>query len=83
MRNCNGKNVCGAHKDRHANIGFGEIGFEALDYIAHHPQIEGIPTILETPYVGSDKKTAKAPYGKEIAMLRVRQFDPNVFSDLF
>ena len=77
------KNVCGAHKDRHANIGFGEIGFEALDYIAHHPQIEGIPTILETPYVGSDKKTAKAPYGKEIAMLRARQFDPNVFSDLF
>lgn len=76
------KNVCGAHKDRHANIGFGEIGFEALNYIAHHPQLEGIPTILETPYVGADKKTAKAPYGKEIEMLRKQAFNPEVFVEL-
>lgn len=76
------KNVCGAHKDRHANIGFGEIGFEALNYIAHHPQLEGIPTILETPYVGADKKTAKAPYGKEIEMLRKQAFNPEVFAEL-
>lgn len=45
------KNVRGAHKDRHANIGQGEIGFEALYNVVHHPKLEGIVKILETPYV--------------------------------
>ena len=33
------KNERGAHKDRHENIGFGHIGFDALSYIVHHPQL--------------------------------------------
>lgn len=33
------KNERGAHKDRHANIRFGHIGFDALHYIVHHPQL--------------------------------------------
>ena len=44
------KNPCGSHKDRHANIGQGEIGFDALHTIVHHPDFENIPKILETPY---------------------------------
>ena len=64
------KNVRGAQKDRHANIGFGEIGFEALNRVVHHEALVDLPKILETPYVGPDKKTAKAPYGFEIAMLK-------------
>lgn len=72
------KNVRGAGKDRHENIGFGEIGFEALNYIAHHEKLAQLPKILETPYVGADKKKQKAPYGFEIAMLRSGIFDPEL-----
>ena len=69
------KNQCGAHKDRHANIGFGTIGFDSLNYIAHHPQLEDVPKIMETPYVGEDKKNSFAPYAYEIAMLKNQAFD--------
>ncbi len=54
------KNVRGAAKDRHENIGFGHIGYKALHDIVHHPQLEHIPKILETPYVGEEKKDKKA-----------------------
>lgn len=64
------KNPQGSHKDRHANIGFGTIGFDALSYVVHHPQLEALPKILETPFVGEDKKNQKAPYLYEIAMLK-------------
>lgn len=50
------KNVCGAQKDRHENIGFGHIGFDALHKVVHHPELKDLPKILETPYVGEDKK---------------------------
>ncbi|MDR7243727.1 MULTISPECIES: deoxyribonuclease IV [Priestia] len=69
------KNVCGARKDRHENIGFGEIGFGALNYIVHHPAFTDVPKILETPYVGEDKKNKKAPYQLEIDMIRAQSFD--------
>ena len=66
------KNERGAGKDRHANIGAGTIGIEALRYIVHHPDFMHLPKILETPYVPSadnpDKKVA--PYREEIALLR-------------
>lgn len=70
------KNVRGAGKDRHENIGFGEIGFEAMHYIVHHPQLMHLPKILETPFVGPDAKNKKAPYLHEIAMLRNSEFQP-------
>ncbi|NCG67256.1 deoxyribonuclease IV [Bacillus coagulans] len=76
------KNEAGSHKDRHENIGFGHIGFEALDYIVHHPALQGIPKILETPYVGEDKKNRKPPYKYEIAMLRNREFDENLLAKI-
>ena len=74
------KNVCGAAKDRHANIGFGEIGFDALSYIVHHPDFADIPKVLETPYIPSPTKEKKsyAPYSYEIKMLREQHFDPEV-----
>ena len=70
------KNIRGAAKDRHENIGFGEIGFDALQYIVHHPQLLHIPKILETPFVGLDAKTKQAPYKIEIEMLRSKSFKP-------
>ncbi len=69
------KNECGAKKDRHENIGFGYIGFDALSYIIHHPQLTHIPKILETPFIGEDKKNKKAPYKYEIEMIKNKVFD--------
>ena len=66
------KNIRGAHKDRHENLGYGEIGFEALCKIANHPLLRNIPKILETPYINE-----KAPYSDEIRMLRAESFEPD------
>lgn len=70
------KNPCGAGKDRHENIGKGYIGFDALNYIVHHPFFADIPKILETPYItpqiSSDMDSVKPipPYKEEIALFR-------------
>ena len=74
------KNPRGAAKDRHANIGFGEIGFDALSYIVHHKDFEQIPKILETPYIPDpeNKKKSYAPYKYEIEMLKSKKFDPEI-----
>ena len=74
------KNIPGAAKDRHENIGFGEIGFDAISTIVHHPDFESVPKILETPYIPSVTKAKKsyAPYKYEIEMLRNNRFDPEM-----
>ncbi|QHJ71490.1 deoxyribonuclease IV [Planococcus halotolerans] len=76
------KNVRGAAKDRHENIGFGEIGFEALNGIVHHRDLKDIPKILETPYVGADAKNKKAPYAFEIEMFKAGVFTPGVIEEM-
>ncbi len=63
------KNVKGARKDRHANIGTGEIGFDILNGVAHNERIKDVPKILETPYING-----KAPYKEEIDMLKNQTF---------
>lgn len=65
------KNVLGAHKDRHENIGFGTIGFDNLISIIYNNRLENIPKILETPYVDREY----APYKYEIEMIRNKKFD--------
>ena len=65
-------NPCGAHKDRHANIGQGTIGFDTLHKIVHDERFAAVPKILETPWLcaeGSKEKTIP-PYKEEIALLR-------------
>lgn len=57
------KNPCGARKDRHAKLGEGHIGTEALRRIALHPAFADLPLILETP-------NDEAGYIKEIAMVK-------------
>lgn len=76
------KNPQGAAKDRHANIGFGEIGFDALNAIVHHPKLAHLPKILETPFVGEDKKNKKAPYLYEIDMLKKQEFNEDLLDDI-
>jgi deoxyribonuclease IV len=76
------KNDRGMRKDRHENIGFGYIGFDALSYIIHHPQLMDVPKILETPFVGEDKNNKKAPYKHEIDMLKSKEFDSNLLDKI-
>ena len=59
------KNVFASHKDRHANLGDGNIGFETLAKVVWHPLLEGKIKILETPYIDD-----LPPYKEEIARLR-------------
>ena len=64
-------NPLGAHKDRHANIGKGTIGYETLHRLVHDERFLEVPKILETPWLceeGSAKKTIP-PYKEEIAWL--------------
>ena len=64
-------NPLGAHKDRHANIDKGSIGYETLHRLVHDERFIDVPKILETPWLaeeGSDKKT-KRPYNEEIEWL--------------
>ena len=74
------KNIPGAAKDRHANIGFGHIGFDAIHHIVHHKDFMDIPKILETPYIPSAVKEKKsyAPYKYEIRMLKEGIFHPEL-----
>ena len=53
----------GSHKDRHARVGEGFIGLEALRRIANHEAFSGLPMILETP-------NEPPEHGEEIKLLR-------------
>ena len=79
------KNILGAHKDRHANIGFGLIGFDALLKIINNTYLKDIPKILETPYIGNtddDKTRIYPPYKFEIAMIKEGKFNSNMLNDI-
>ena len=69
------KNVFESHKDRHENIGFGNLGFDTIINIIYNPRLGDIPRILETPWVEQ-----KPPYKYEIEMIRKKEFDPNLKS---
>lgn len=72
------KNLLGAHKDRHENLGFGALGFDTLLSIIYHPRLEAVPKILETPYVDREYP----PYQYEISMIRNQKFDPFVIQKI-
>ena len=65
------KNVFGLHKDRHENIGFGEVGFDTLMNVIYNKRLEEVPKILETPYVDREYP----PYKYEIEMIKNIKFD--------
>lgn len=73
------KNPLGAAKDRHENLGFGEIGFDALKHVVMHKDFENVPKILETPYIKElEGKKSYPPYKYEIEMLKKGIFDPQL-----
>jgi deoxyribonuclease-4 len=59
-------NPMGSHKDRHAKIGEGSLGLEAICRIINHPKLQQVFFILETP------QDTLEGYGSEIALLRDR-----------
>ena len=72
------KNEKGSHKDRHENIGLGTIGFDNLIKVIYNERLDGIPKILETPYIGDtddSKERLYPPYKFEIEMIRNKKFD--------
>lgn len=76
------KNPVGAHKDRHENFGFGEIGFDALMNVIQVPEFKNLPKILETPWIKVKDKVQIAPYKKEIEMIRSGKFDSHWIEEL-
>jgi len=78
------KNPKGASKDRHENIGYGHIGFDALHYIVHHKEFIDIPKILETPHIEDplNGKKSFSPYKYEITMLRNKEFNKKLHEDI-
>ena len=79
------KNIFSSHKDRHENIGYGNIGFDILIKIIYNERIKNIPKILETPYVGKtddDKERIYPPYKYEIEMIRNTKFDTSLLEKI-
>lgn len=62
-------NGVGTHKDRHANIGYGTIGFDNLINVIYNKKLDGIPKILETPFING-----VSPYKHEIEMINNKEF---------
>ena len=73
------KNPLGSHKDRHENLGFGTIGFNALIDVIYNERLADIPKILETPYIDRDYP----PYKFEIEMIRNKKFNENLYADVY
>lgn len=72
------KNNRGSHKDRHENIGYGYIGFDNLINVIYNNKLDGIPKILETPYINKEFP----PYKQEIEMIRNKEFNSNLIEDV-
>ena len=72
------KNILGAKKDRHENIGYGYVGFDKLISVIYNDKLKDVPKILETPYV--DKKYP--PYKQEIEMIRNKTFNKSLYEDI-
>lgn len=64
------KNLRGSGKDRHAPVGSGLIGFNAIKNMVHHESLKHLPMILETPWIGKNKSQQRPMYEAEIALLR-------------
>ncbi|MGG1664136.1 deoxyribonuclease IV [Brevibacillus sp. NRS-1366] len=64
------KNFRAAGKDRHAPVGAGLIGYDAMKYIVEHDKIRHLPLVLETPWISKEKGNERPMYEAEIALLR-------------
>ncbi|WP_026314246.1 deoxyribonuclease IV [Actinomadura flavalba] len=65
------KDACGSFKDRHENIGAGHIGTDAFAELLHHPEVAGVPFVIETPGPGS------TPHATDITTLKKLRDTPH------
>ncbi len=72
------KNEKNSHKDRHENIGYGTIGFEALIKIINNDRLKDVPKILETPYI----ERLYPPYKFEIESIKNQKFNEHLKEDI-
>ncbi len=70
-------NPIGSHKDRHANIGYGTIGFDNLLKVIYHDKLKDVPKILETPYIEE-----YPPYKFEIESILKKEFNSRLKEDV-
>ncbi|MDC4184453.1 deoxyribonuclease IV [Mycoplasma bradburyae] len=68
------KNPKGSKKDRHANIGYGLIGFDNLINFIYHEKIKDKVIILETPWIDDPIKGEIPLYKEEIQMINDKKF---------
>ena len=71
------KNDLGMKKDRHANLGYGTIGFNNLINVIYNPRLKNVSKILETPWIGE-----YPPYKIEIDMIKSKKFNSNLENDV-
>ena len=79
------KNELGSHKDRHENLGYGDLGFDNLIKVIYNERLKNIPKILETPYVTKDdnsKEKIYPPYKYEIKMISNKIFDESLITKI-
>ena len=78
------KNPRGAHKDRHENFGYGQIGFDNLINFIYHPLLNDKIFILETPYIKIEEKSKESypPYKFEIKSIKDKTFNSNLKEDV-
>lgn len=67
-------NERGSKKDRHANFGYGTIGFKTLINIIYNERLESIPKILETPLINKELENSYPPYKYEIESIKNKKF---------
>ncbi len=71
------KNIVGSKKDRHANFGYGNLGFNNLISIIYNKRLINVPKILETPYID-----IYPPYKFEIDMIKNKKFNSDLETDI-
>ena len=71
------QNERSSHKDRHANIGYGTIGFDSLINVIYNDRLKDVPKILETPYIEECP-----PYKFEIESIRNKKFNSTLKEDV-
>ncbi|QZX49453.1 deoxyribonuclease IV [Mycoplasma sp. E35C] len=74
------KNPKGSKKDRHANLGYGMIGFDNLINFIYHDKICDKIIILETPWIDDEKLGERPLYKEEIQMINQKRFIDNLIN---
>ena len=68
-------NPIGSHKDRHANLGYGTIGFDNLINVIYNKRLDNIPKILETPWINRNEKDVRGIRHQVVSIVEELNFE--------